>query len=290
MHGIGLIMPGKGAIVVQAMSNGIARFTGFQMIMNNVPAVSIIQKLREPAFDPEDQQYAVLCLYDNNIPQTYTGTKNHGYAGVLTAPGISVQGNTLTGPEVIKAAFDAAVKAKKDSLPLEEILMKALQAGANAGGDKRCGERRASSAFLTVSKPDYLEKHWLEIIVTQKDDHTAAVQQLKKELDNWKLVQKDKALRVPDKASQACFISSSSCGRELRADRQFYHFHQSIRNFSGSSMANRLSQIRHNSRQHLTSLVGTAAGSPKFSCCQFTRDALCLFFIANFLPQAGNHP
>lgn len=208
VHGIGLIMPGKGAIVVQAMSNGFARYTGFQMIMKNVPAVSIIQKLREPAFDPENQQYAVLCLYDNNMPQTYTGTKNHGYAGVLTAPGISVQGNTLTGPEVIKAAFEAAVKAKKDSLPLEEILMKALEAGANAGGDKRCGERRASSAFLTVSKPDYLDKHWLEIIVTQKDDHTAAVQQLKKEFDNWKLLQKDKALRVPPQSISSLFISS----------------------------------------------------------------------------------
>ena len=203
VHGIGLIMPGKGAVVVQAMSNGVARLRGFQMIMDNIPAISIIQKLREPEFNPEYQQYAVLCLYDNNQPQTYTGSNNYGYAGVLTAPGISVQGNTLTGPEVIKAAFDAALKAKKDSLPLEEILMKALEAGANAGGDKRCGERRASSAFLTVSKPDHLDKHWLDIVVIQQDDHSPAVQQLRREFDNRKLRQVNNALHCQQSGTAA---------------------------------------------------------------------------------------
>jgi len=186
VHGIGFIMPGKGAVVVQAMSNGYAKLIGFQMIMKDIPAETIIKKLREPEFDPEHQQYAVLCLYDNNQPQTYSGKENHAYAGTLMAPGISVQGNTLTSEEVIKAVFDAAIKAQKDSKSVEEILMLALEAGANAGGDKRCGERRASSAFLTVSKPDYLEKHWLEIIVTQKNDHTPAVEELRREFDGRK--------------------------------------------------------------------------------------------------------
>ena len=34
VYGIGAIVPGKGAIVVQAMSNGAARLQGFRMIMD----------------------------------------------------------------------------------------------------------------------------------------------------------------------------------------------------------------------------------------------------------------
>ncbi|MFT6268697.1 MAG: hypothetical protein ACJAVV_001512 [Alphaproteobacteria bacterium] len=32
--------------------------------------------------------------------------------------------------------------------------MRALDAGANAGGDKRCGKQRARSAFISIYSPD----------------------------------------------------------------------------------------------------------------------------------------
>ena len=34
------------------------------------------------------------------------------------------------------------------------IIMIALEAGSTSGGDKRCGEQKASSAFIIVAKPD----------------------------------------------------------------------------------------------------------------------------------------
>ncbi|HEY0732639.1 MAG TPA: DUF1028 domain-containing protein [Chitinophagaceae bacterium] len=151
VYGIGAIVPGKGAIVVQAMSNGLARMEGFRMIMEGATAIEIIEKIREPYYRPEMQQYAILCMNDINHPATYTGKENITYAGALTANGISVQGNTLTSSRVLQEIFDAAVKAQKDSLPVQDILMIAMEAGARAGGDKRCGKRSASSAFITVS-------------------------------------------------------------------------------------------------------------------------------------------
>ncbi|MDF2191539.1 DUF1028 domain-containing protein [Paraflavitalea sp. CAU 1676] len=187
VYGIGLIVPDKGAIVVQAMSNSLARLQGFRMIMDGATPMAILDKIRHPDFDPEQQQYAVLCMNDLAHPATYTGTKTNAYGGTLTGYGISVQGNTLTHPDEIQAIFDAAVKARKDSLPIQEVLMIALEAGAKAGGDKRCGERKASSAFLTVSKPDDVEKHWLNLVIYQNDDHTHAVDALRQKLEDWKL-------------------------------------------------------------------------------------------------------
>lgn len=76
----------------------------------------------------------------------------------------------LADPKVLQAAFEAAVKAKQHSRSIQELLMVALEAGANYGGDKRCGERKASSAFLTVSKKEDIDKHWLNLVINGTDD------------------------------------------------------------------------------------------------------------------------
>lgn len=151
----------------------------------NSPA-SILESIRNPKYDPEQQQYAIVCLSDIGHPATYTGTKTIAHAGSLTGSGISVQGNTLTNPDELQAIFDAAVKAQKASLPIEDSLMLALEAGAKAGGDKRCGERKASSAFLTVSKPEDVEKHWLNLVIYGDDKGTHAVDALRLKFDDWK--------------------------------------------------------------------------------------------------------
>lgn len=186
VYGIGSIVPGKGAIVVQAMSNGVARIQGFRMIMDGAAPAAILEELRKPQYNPEEQQYAILCLNDMAHPATYTGTKTTEHRGTLTGNGISVQGNTLTNADELQAIFDAALKAQKDSLPIQDILMLALEAGAKAGGDKRCGERKASSAFLTVSKPGDIQKHWLNLVVYRNDNHTPAVDALRQKFDGWK--------------------------------------------------------------------------------------------------------
>src|SRR6188474_767891 len=93
VYGIGLILPGKGAIVVQANGNPFARLQGFRMMMDGLTPLAILEKLRQPDYDPEQQQYAIMAMNDIEHPVTYTGTKAVSYAGTLTANGISVQGN-----------------------------------------------------------------------------------------------------------------------------------------------------------------------------------------------------
>jgi uncharacterized Ntn-hydrolase superfamily protein len=190
VYGIGLIVPGKGAIVVQAMSNPLARLKGFRMIMDGATPAAILETIRHPDYDPEEQQYAILCMSDMKHPVTYTGTKTITHNGAVTGNGISIQGNTLTHPEELQAIFDAAVKAQNDSLPIQDILMLALEAGAKYGGDKRCGERKASSAFIIVAKPGDVEKYWLNLVIYGTDDRTHAVEALRQKFDKWKVKEK----------------------------------------------------------------------------------------------------
>ena len=83
VYGIGAIMPGKGAIVVQANGNAFAKLTGFKMIMAGDKPATILEKLRTPEFDPEHQQYAIISLDDYSHPVTYTGTQAISYASTI---------------------------------------------------------------------------------------------------------------------------------------------------------------------------------------------------------------
>jgi uncharacterized Ntn-hydrolase superfamily protein len=187
VYGIGAIVPGKGAIIVQAMSNPLARLKGLEMMMADASPEDILKAIKEPMYYPEQQQYAIMSLKYFEKPLTYTGVSTTQAKGALTAKGISVQGNTLTDAAELQAVLNAAIKAQHDSLPLEEILVLAMEAGAKLGGDKRCGTTKASSAFLTICEPtDNPEKPYLNLIVYGTDNNVNAVEALRLQLNNWK--------------------------------------------------------------------------------------------------------
>ncbi len=189
VYGIGVTVPGKGAIIVQAMSNSDARRKGYQLMLSGATAPQILKAMMDPEFDPEDQQYAVITLTDPDSPVTYTGKQAYTSKGAITGRGISVQGNTLASDGELQAVFDAAVKAQKQNLPLEQVLMLALEAGAKLGGDKRCGERKASSSFLIVhNETDTVREPWLKLVVSGGDaaPDKNAVELLRARFEAWK--------------------------------------------------------------------------------------------------------
>jgi uncharacterized Ntn-hydrolase superfamily protein len=188
VYGIGGIVPGKGAIVVQAMSNKSARDKGLQMVLADAAPEDILKALRNPDFDPENQQYAIVCFRNLNSPMTYTGLETTPDKGTLTANGVSIQGNTLSNKKMLHEILKVVLKAQKASLPIQNVLMLALEAGAEYGGDKRCGDRKALSAFITVAKPgDDVQHPYINLIVNQSDDTTNAVRALRKRFDLMKI-------------------------------------------------------------------------------------------------------
>lgn len=163
---IGSIIPGKGAIVVQARSNENARDKGLELMDSGATPKQILAEIKKPHFNPEWQQYAVVTFDHLDAAATYTGKRTRMHKGALTAHGIAVQGNTLASRQVVKAAMEAALDAQRKKRPVDEVLMRALEAGALAGGDKRCGEQKATSAFIMVAKPDdHPEKPSLDLQV-----------------------------------------------------------------------------------------------------------------------------
>ena len=188
VYGIGSIVPNKGAIIVQAMSNYNAHDVGRKAIISGYSPEEIITVLKQERFDPQHQQYAIVTLKDMQV-KTFTGDACYAFNGSITGKGISVQGNVLANENVLKAVYEAVRKGQNDELSLSEVLMIAMEAGSQAGGDKRCDTiQTASSAFIVVAKPeDAPEKPYIKIVVKGiPKGGENAITALRREYDSWK--------------------------------------------------------------------------------------------------------
>jgi uncharacterized Ntn-hydrolase superfamily protein len=101
---------------------------------------------------------------------------------------VLVQGNILAGPDVLDRAMAAIQAARAAGKPMEEVLLAGLKAGADAGGDSRCGAQRATTAFLVVAKPGDLA-NWpfltLRVLDVARGSTVNAVELLQVRLAHW---------------------------------------------------------------------------------------------------------
>ena len=99
----------------------------------------------------------------------HTGARCVDWCGHLAEPGVSVAGNMLAGPQVVAGTL-AAWKANA-GLPIVERLIAAMQAGEDAGGDKR-GKQ---SIALRIQGPEVFPRLDLRV-----DDHADPIPELRR--------------------------------------------------------------------------------------------------------------
>ena len=153
---VAALVPGKGAAATQAGFNIDNRNRVFEAINEGLSAEEVIQRMTDPAWDDEldRRQYGVVTLNDGVVHVAgYTTPVRQGikpaddgtlrYAGVMAdaSRGVTSQGNTLAGPEVVQRPLDAFRWEDPAGLnTLADRLMRALEAGSHAGGDVRCNQ------------------------------------------------------------------------------------------------------------------------------------------------------
>ncbi|HWC35723.1 MAG TPA: DUF1028 domain-containing protein [Mycobacteriales bacterium] len=138
---------GVGAIATQALANLAYRPDGLALLAEGRSAAATLDALIA-ADESRDQRQAAVVDGAGGAA-TYTGAGCHAWAGGIAGDGYAIQGNILTGPEVV-AAMDSAWQDADRAAPLGRRLLAALAAGDIAGGDRR---GRQSAALLVVT-PD----------------------------------------------------------------------------------------------------------------------------------------
>ncbi len=167
VYGIASVVPGKGVVIVQAASNAQARKDATAMLVAGAPLDDIIAKLTDPAsgYEPAQQQYALLGVGKDARPRVYTGAEVEDTKGSAVSDHVSVQANTMVSDAVVRNTYAAPGKAKWSSdTAMASAVMRAMDAGASAGGDKRCGRVDSASAYIGLyKKDDPPGQPWLEL-------------------------------------------------------------------------------------------------------------------------------
>lgn len=174
---VGAVVPqarlGVGAVVSQAMARVSYRETALAALAGGADAAAAVKACTEPDDGREHRQLGVVGL---DSQATYTGGECMSWAGGVSGReatgGYAIQGNILTGGEVVAAMEQAWLDSAGGSLT--DRLLAALLAGDEAGGDSR--GRQGAALYAVAPGAGYDACGVLADL--RVDDHPQAPQEL----------------------------------------------------------------------------------------------------------------
>jgi uncharacterized Ntn-hydrolase superfamily protein len=182
---VGAIVPhirgGKCAVATQAFVNPLLGLEGAARLANGESAADVMKDMISR--DEGRLQRQLHMVDGNGRVAVHTGADCVDWAGHLVGDGVSVAGNMLAGPAVVAEAL--AEYQGHPGLPFADRLLRAMKAGAAAGGDKRGTQSAALCIHRTQDYP------WLDI---RADDHPDPLA----ELDRLYEVAQERFLHVAD--------------------------------------------------------------------------------------------
>lgn len=180
---VGTIVPfakaGIGAIATQAYANTSYGPKGLTLLEMGFSAEEVIKILITK--DPDREQRQVGIVDAEGKAASFTGSDCFDWAGHVVGENYCCQGNIL----VSKATVQAMAKAyEQTSGDLVEKLFAALEAGQQAGGDKRGKE---SAAILIVKKKGAYDGGTDRYIDIRVDEHPEPIKELRKVFEVYNL-------------------------------------------------------------------------------------------------------
>ena len=171
---VGSVVPwveaGVGAIATQSWANTTYGPRGLAFLRKGAHPKDILKRLVRVDENAAQRQVGVVDA--RGRAAAFTGDECFEWAGHVVGRTYAVQGNILTGEEVVKA-MARAFESTDGDLPVR--LLAALTAGQKAGGDRR-GQQ--SAALLVVRKRGGyggFNDRWIDLRV---DDHPAPIEEL----------------------------------------------------------------------------------------------------------------
>ncbi|HEX6988158.1 MAG TPA: DUF1028 domain-containing protein [Bacillota bacterium] len=160
---------GIGAVSTQAYVNP---YHGYWMMEGMAGGLSAEAAVAASlARDPRPDLRQLLAVDASGRSAAHTGENCDTWRGHRLGPNFGAGGNMLSGPAVVDALVETFTATEGEGLPLAERLLRCIEAGEAAGGDKR---GKQSAALLVVEREDY------PLIDLRVDDHGEPVAELRR--------------------------------------------------------------------------------------------------------------
>ncbi|MGM8214279.1 DUF1028 domain-containing protein [Bacillaceae bacterium W0354] len=172
--GVGSVVPwakaGVGAIATQSLANTAYGPDGLALLEKGLTAKEVISELTESDEQQNWRQVGIVDAKGNSA--TFTGKSCYDWAGGKTGPNYAAQGNILVSEDTVIAMANTF---EISSGTLAERLLKALDAGQEAGGDKR--GRQSAAIYVVKEKGGYggYNDRYIDLRV---DDHPDPIKEL----------------------------------------------------------------------------------------------------------------
>ncbi|WKA53969.1 DUF1028 domain-containing protein [Planococcus shixiaomingii] len=166
---VGLLCPfvkaGVGAIATQSFVNPYIGINGLKYLEEGLSAQEVMDRILQEDPDPSIRQFSIVDKEGKAV--AFTGEKCDGWYGHITGNNFAVAGNML----VSEATVQEMAKSFESTgdLPLAERLLKVMEAGQAAGGDKR---GRQSASLKVYSTEEY------PLVDLRVDEHPDPVKEL----------------------------------------------------------------------------------------------------------------
>jgi uncharacterized Ntn-hydrolase superfamily protein len=198
------VRAGVGAVSTQSVTN---RYLGpavlDAMARGLTPLAAIDSALAGDAGKDVRQVHAVDR---HGRTGAWTGGHCVEWCGSVAGPSVSVAGNMLTGEDTIAATLRAFQADPELGVP--ERLMRAMEAGEAAGGDRR---GRQSAAMILVTTEDFPDLN------LRVDDHADPLKELRRLLQIWRQEGEPRLALAPSKANPSGFIDLDAIEAGWRA-------------------------------------------------------------------------
>jgi uncharacterized Ntn-hydrolase superfamily protein len=167
-----------GAVATQAYAHPGLGPLALNLLEAGYSPQKTISELRESDSFPEHRQHAIVDR--NGVSAVFTGGNNLDWKGHKSGPNYVVMGNYLVGPQVVDAMEDAWRSSEAEIL--EERLMRTIEAGRDAGGEKG---GQFSSGLVVFGRDTYARTD-LRVDMHQGPAGTDAVHGLRAIFDEYK--------------------------------------------------------------------------------------------------------
>jgi len=172
---------GAGAVATQSYANVTYGLRGLDLMAEGSSAEDTIQLLVENDDNKDQRQVGVVDK--SGKAASFTGSKCLDWAGHIVGDGYACQGNILL-PGTVEAMAERFEKVRQGDGELADWLVAALEAGQEAGGDKR--GRQAAGLLVVREGGGYGgdNDRYLDLRV---DDHPYPILKLKQLTENHHL-------------------------------------------------------------------------------------------------------
>ncbi len=180
---VGAIVPygeaGTGIVATQSWANTSFGPKAMEMLKKGMEPEKIIEVMLAEDEGKEFRQVGVLSADGKSA--AFTGNQCFSWAGNISGENFTCQGNILAGPQVIEAMAKTFQNTGGD---LAERLLQALEAGTEAGGDRR--GKQAAALLVLKDKGGYggFNDRYIDLRV---DEHREPVKELRRLHNLYKL-------------------------------------------------------------------------------------------------------